>query len=350
MLDHAVVVATRNRLDMLTLTLPLMIAQSRPAARIVVIDRSDDHDAVRALCRRLGEGSSIPLDVHYGEAANLPAQRNQGLALVEEAVTIFPDDDSMWYPDTAAQIMGVYEADPNGRYGAVTGVDVYEPAGAVRAGRRRERLTERRGVMRVRNALEATFVPQPFETYGRGRTRELVGRARAEGLRHRFVGTLGGYRMSFRTDLARRLGFDPVLGSRVGYGVHEDKDLALRVLREGALIAVAENARVFHNVHPGKRAGGVEYGFFHILNYAYVCRKVMRADDPAQKAARRYLAYKVALYGLRRADPYDRDVHRGAQAGLLAAEQVLRAAPHDLADRYRLLSDRFLPTVTEANA
>lgn len=344
MLDYDIVVATRNRLGMLRLTLPLFIAQSRKPARIIVVDRSDDHGSVRALCHQIAESAEVPVDVHYGEAANLPAQRNQGIDRVTSEVVLFPDDDSMWFADTAEQVMRVFEADSAQLYGAVSAVDVYESPVPLDADapQRRTRFTERPSIMRIRNSIEAALVPQPFEVYGRSRSAELSVAARAAGLGHPLVGTIGGYRMSFRTETAKRVRFDPVLGSKVGYGTHEDKDMALRVLRDGQLIAVAEDARVFHNVHPGKRAGGLEYGYFHVLNYLYICRKVMPGPSPALAGARRYMDYKVALYGLRRGDEYSRDVYRGAQAALTDGDQLLRSSPESLAELYGTLSERAL--------
>jgi len=344
MLDHDIVVATRNRLEMLRLTLPLFADQSRPAARIIVVDRSDDHEAVRRLCAQIEADARMPIEVHYGRAPNLPAQRNQGLDRVSAAVVLFPDDDSMWYPDTAENVLRVYEADAQGRYGAVSAVDVYEPHLPLddAAPRRHARLTERPAVMGVRNFVESMLFPQPFEVYGRGRSAELSKDARAAGLAHPVVGTIGGYRMSFRSETAKRVRFDPVLGSRVGYGTHEDKDAALRVLKGGQLIAVAEDARVFHNAHPGKRAGGVEYGFFHVLNYAYICRKVMPAGSDGLRATYRYLRYKVGLYRLRRRDEYDRDVYRGARRALRECAEVLRTPPEELAGLYDRICDRAL--------
>ncbi len=340
--DYAIVVATRNRLDMLRASLPLFVAQTHPATRIVVVDRSDDHNAVRALCDQIAESSSVPFNVLHGEAANLPSQRNQGLALVREPVTVFPDDDSLWFSDTAEQLLRVYDEDVDLRYGAVSAVDVYSAPGevAVDVPPPRRRLTERAAIMAARNRVEAALVPQPFEVYGRDRTAQLVAHAETERLSHPLVGTIGGYRMSFRTEVAQRLRFDEVLGSRVGYGTHEDKDMALRVLRDGSLIAVAEGARVFHNVHPGKRAGGFAYGFYHVLNYLYVCRKIFPDRSRADAVTRRYLRYKVALYSLRRADAYDREVYRGAKAALSEYDALWSARPEELAFRYAQVSER----------
>lgn len=345
--EYAVVVATRNRAEMLAHTLPLFATQTRPPAQIIVIDRSDDHEEIRALCAVVAARTGHAVEVEYGNEANLPAQRNQGLARVRTEVTILPDDDSVWFPDTAARFLEVYDADPDRRYGAVTGVDVYAgPDDLAAVPRRRMRFTEHPAVMSVRNAVERAVVPQPFEDYGRARTRALAPAARAAGLAHRLVGTVGGYRMSFRTELVRGLGFDPVLGSRVGYGIHEDKDMALRVLRAGGLIAVAEDARVFHNVHPGRRARGVDYGFFHVLNYAYVCRKLHPTRTEAVRRLDRYLRYKVLLYGMRRTDAYERDIHRGAVAALTRVPGFWDVSDDALAETYRRLSVR--PDAEEA--
>lgn len=344
MLDYAVVVATRNRQDILGTALRTFASQSRPPARIVVVDRSDDHAAVARIVSDVAANTTIPVSVHYGEAANLPLQRNQGLRHVTEAITMFPDDDVLWFPDTAASVMDVYDADERGLYGAVTAVDAYVSPVALGDGTptRRSRLTDHPTIMRTRNAVEAALIPQPFEVFGRSRSAALEPAARSAGLTHPLVGTFGGYRMTLRTHVARALAFDPVLGSRVGYGVHEDKDMALRVLASGCLIAVAESARAFHNTHPGKRAAGFSYGFFHILNYAYVSHKVFPPEDRALAALDRYLRYKLTLYGLRRRDQYDRDVAAGARAAYGALPALLGSLPDESGIRYEQICRRSL--------
>ncbi|MDQ7992118.1 MAG: hypothetical protein AAGC63_03540 [Propionicimonas sp.] len=195
---------------------------------------------------------------------------------------------------------------------------------------------------RLRNGLEAALVPQPFEVYGGERTAELEPAAVADGLGYELVGTIGGYRMSFRTEVAKAVRFDRVLGSRVGYGQHEDKDMALRVLSAGSLIAVAPGARVFHNIAPGKRANGFSYGFFQILNYLYICKKVFPPRSRAVRVTRRYLRYKTFLYWIRRFDEFDREVHRGAAAALGEFDAITGAAPSQLAERYAQVCDRHL--------
>ncbi len=345
MLDHAIVVATRNRLDMLRVTLPLMVHQTRTASRIIIVDRSDDHEAVRSYCEELAADAPMPFEVVYGEQANLPAQRNQGLDLVTEPVVMYPDDDSMWYPDTAEQVMAVYEADTNQRFGAVSATPVQTPPTqtVTEVPLRKLRFTNITFVMDLRNRLETALVPQPFEVYGRHRISQLAPAARADGLDdYPLIETIAGYRMSYRTDVAKALRFDPVLGSRIGYATHEDKDMGLRVLASGSLMAAAPAGLVFHNVAPGQRTGGFSYGFFHIFNYLYICKKVFPEHSRALAVTHRYLAYKVFLYGLRRSDQYALDVHRGAKAAMSEYETIMKADTGALADVYAEICARHL--------
>lgn len=346
MLSYAIVVATRNRLEMLKVSLPLFLNQTRLANRLVVVDRSDDHDAVVEICGSLRAGTSIQIEVLHGEQANSASQRNQGLERVLEDVTIYPDDDSLWYPDTAERIMAVYEADINQRYGAVSANDVYDAPGTSidEVPKRVSRITDHPVVIRVRNWLESALVPQPFEVYGAERSRELAPTARADGLGYQLVGTIGGYRMSFRTNVAKALRFDATLGSRIGYAVHEDKDMGLRALAAGYLIAVAPGARVFHNVAPGRRANGFSYGFFQILNYLYICKRGLPEDSRALGGTHRYLKYKVLLYSLRRHDEYAREVYRGAKMALAESETIMgsQRSPATLETIYEEICDRNL--------
>ena len=345
MLEYAIVVATRNRYDMLTVSFPRFIDQTRPAARIVIVDRSDAHDEVRRLCESFRSRTDIPIEVIHGAEANLPAQRNQGLACVDEPVVVFPDDDSLWFPDTAEHLMRVYEDDVNGRYGAVsiTPVDRApdDVSGAAPAAQRRFGTFPL--VTAVRNAVESRLVPSPFNHFGTQQTRLLRPAAERDGLRYPLVPSIGGYRMSFRTEVARKLAFDEVLGSRIGYATHEDMDMGLRVLAAGFLIAAAPESRVFHNMYPGQRAGGFQYGFFHVFNYLYICHKVFPPSSRLLSLTRRYLAYKVALYGVRRlvrSDEYHRDVYRGARAAFSELSAVGAAQADELIRLYAEASRR----------
>ncbi len=344
MLDYAIVIATRNRLEALGASLPLMLGQSRRPARIHVVDRSDDHAAVVALVQGIASTADIPLTIEWGEAANLPFQRNQGLAGITEPVTLLPDDDSLWFPETAARIMDVYQADRSEKIGGVSGmISSVSPLAKGAAPKNARRLARHKGIERWRNRIEEHFAPQPFNLYARDRMAALTPAAHADGLSDTlFVETMSGWRMSYRTEAARTLGYDATLGSRVGYAQHEDKDMALRMQQAGYLLAAAPGAQVFHNVAPGKRAGGFAYGFFWLFNYAYICRKVFGDTPPGRGPVRRYLGYKAFLYGLRKGTDHDRDIARGGAAALAAFDQIWQAPDDRLTEVYGTIADQAL--------
>ena len=352
---YSIVVATRNRADVLATSLELFLGQSVLPAEVVVVDASDDHERVCALVRSVfaEAASPVPLTVLRADEGNLAAQRNQGLAGVTTPIVMYPDDDSYWYPDTAAALLDVYSADRAGAIGGVTAVEVgVSPVPGAAGPKRRFRLSHVPRLRWWRHRLEAALAPPPFHVYGAARTRDLA-EGFADAGHFRLVETMGGYRMSFRTDVLRRLGgFDPALGRHVGYAQHEDKDMCLRVLENGLLLAAARGARVFHNVHPAPRTkGGFEYGFCQILNYAYIVCKVTRPGDSAERALGRYCHYKTWSYGLRwHKSGYLREIALGAQAAM-GELPALRAAPRQkLTEAYLAAMDRHLGFLLEAKA
>ena len=342
-MPYDVVVATRNRLDALRISLPLIVAQSAPARRIFVIDASDDHAAVAAYCAGLAaQGAAIA--AIPARARNLPAQRNQGLAAVEAEIVAFPDDDSHWFPDTAERLLEAYAADAPGAVGGIDALEVGEnPAGDAESAPRKS-ATQRlkRMVTPWRRLIENRLAPPPFEVFAHERIAALGGGGAVVAAGLRLVETLGGFRMSFRTRAIRSVGFNETLGYAVGYATHEDKDASLRLLNAGWLLAGAPRARVFHNVHPGRRAGGFAYGFCHLFNYAYICHREMDGSAAARAAILPYLRHKVRLYGLRRADAYGRDVWRGGRAALQEAAALLAGTRERADDAYREGCDRRL--------
>jgi len=52
-LTFDIVIATRNRKDVLADSIPLMLTQSRQAESLIIIDSSDDHQSVKTLVESL---------------------------------------------------------------------------------------------------------------------------------------------------------------------------------------------------------------------------------------------------------------------------------------------------------
>lgn len=336
MFGYSIVVATRNRINALEISINLFLQQSRLPQRIIVVDSSDDHPSIALLCDAISRKYSFPIEVIKSEYSNLPYQRNIGLDLVEDEVIIYPDDDSFWYPDTAERMLAVYERDTSRLIGGVTGIEtnVSPIAPQTNSPRKTRRLVQRPNIERLRGKIESRLFPAPFNLHGNARIAELAPAARAAGLNETFVETMGGYRMSFRTEVIRRLRFDETLGYGIGYAIHEDKDLSLRVMNAGYLLAAAKGARVFHNVHPGKRAQGFFYGFYHLLNYIYIMRKITCENEGNSQSIKRYLSYKVFLYKLRSSNEYNNDVYLGAHCAMKYLDTIMSAPLQGLTGIY----------------
>lgn len=343
-LDYAIVVATRNRLSMLRASVPLFLDQSRPPARIVIVDHSDDHGAVAAWRAEMARTTTIPIELVHADRANSAHQRNLGIMRVSEPVTMLPDDDTLWFPDTAERMMAVYERDPAGLIGGVTGFTTGQsPLVRDDTPPKAQSLVHRPAIERWRTRIEEYFAPKPHDLYGRLRIDALLPAARKRDLEDLlFVETMPGWRMSYRTAPVRRASFDATLGSRAGYALFEDTDTALRVQKAGFLLAAAPGARLMHNVAPGKRTGGVAYGLSSILNYAYMCRKVFGDTPPGRRSVERFLRYKLLLYRLRRRTPHDRAIARGAAAAFARFDRLWQTPDDRLAETYGTIWDEVM--------
>lgn len=329
------VIATRNRQDALELSLPLLLGQSRPPHRVIVVDASDDHDATRRAidaCRR-PEGPEIALMRGPRGAA---LQRNLGLAEVEAEITLFPDDDSLLLPGALAAIMEVYERDADGQVAAVCARETFTPPAALLAEARAryeigpvERL--RRAVAMRRARLEAALFPDPFVTLAE-RSRE--GRSPPDWLDACgavVVDRMPGFRMSFRTAAIRETGFDATLAD---YSLFEDNDACLAAGRKGWLLG-ALRAEIYHHRAPGGRADPFRLGAMQVLNRAYVQARHDGGDPALRRAFHRFVGYKAAVYAAAAPTREGRARLRGALAGWSRARAVFDAPAAERAERYR---------------
>jgi glycosyltransferase involved in cell wall biosynthesis len=127
-MSYDCVIATRNRINAVKMSIPLILKQGISPNRLIVIDASDNHDSVRTevngISQRLGFENTV---VVKSDAANLARQRNIGLQFVQAPVVMFPDDDSMWHPGFASNVLKIYKADVRGQVGGVSGLGVLTP-------------------------------------------------------------------------------------------------------------------------------------------------------------------------------------------------------------------------------
>lgn len=343
-LDYDIVMATRNRPDAVALSLPLILRQTRLPARIVIVDSSEDPEPIETLARKAADDVSCPVDYLRAEAG-LTHQRNVGLRRCASAVVIFPDDDSLLYPDAAEEMMAVYEADTEGRIAGVCARPMDRPPPETEGdlgSHDAEQLTAPRSALRrVRQKIkEALGFTNPFLAVGW----RLNGQQHApEWLASRDtapVPYMTGFRMSFRRAAIAGDGFDETLRK---YGWFEDVDASFTAMRHG-LVVVANRARIYHHRTAARRDDGHRMGLWAILNRGYVVMKHVRANptvfpDPRREARRLdlYCRARAMAYRLLARDGYDRDRARGAADALRQLKALTDAPAADLAAVYRRL-------------
>ncbi len=343
-MDFDIVIATRNRRAALQVSVPLMLSQSRLPTRLIVVDASDDHGEVRKAVEQCVQAARTPVALRIVESEPGSAlQRNVGLRSVTAPVVMFPDDDALWFPHVAASTMAVYERDTAGVIGGVGGTESPVPPPAlfreqVSPGSMDARDRVQLLLGRFLDRIEAKLFPDPFflETRYRYGNKELPRWLHEEKAVRATV--FPGFRMSFRTDLIRRTGFDETLGR---YALFEDYDACLGVLDRHMLVD-STRAWVFHNRSPEKRVNGVEWGVLQVLNRAYVICKRTPPGSPSRRRLRAFSCYKLVRYLLQAQTRYGRQRVKGAMKALPHIGSLLRAPREELAGRYLDLRDRCL--------
>ena len=337
------VIATRNRINAIRMSIPLILKQDVSPERLIVVDASDDHDLIRTEVREICEGLGFENTVVVkSDTGNLPRQRNIGLQFVRAPVVMFPDDDSMWYAGFASSVLRIYQADVRGQVGGVAGVGVLRPPPELKQPtyNRSKFRTLKQAIQPYRNYVEQRSFPKPFDVIGASTWTDKVDVV--DDVNSKRLAHITGYRMSFLTDIVSRLGFDETLGYASGYSYHEDMDVSLRLEREGCALVSAESAKVYHLSFPGKRSDDYAYGFCAIANCVYVCKKTMNGDAQIFRIMERYLKYKLSLYASRFYTNHDRQVFRGAFDAWRNRFTLLNADEAGLSDAYKCSCDRYL--------
>jgi hypothetical protein len=327
------------------MSIPLILKQEILPERLIIVDASDDHDTVKTEVGQIsGEFCFKNTIVVKSDAASSSRQRNIGLKLVGAPVVMFPDDDSMWHRGFAANVLKVYEADVRRQVGGVTGLGVLEPPPELaRPLYRKTTLGNLKTKLQpYRGSFEKRYFPKPLDLIGLATYKDNMNIDVVDDDNSRRVPHITGFRMSFRTDLVRQLGFDETLGYGAGYAYHEDFDVSLALERLGYALVSAERAKVCHYSFPGQRGKGYVYGFCSIANTIYVCRKHIGRDSHIYRDLDRYLRYKVSLYASRFYSNHGREVFLGAFDAWRNRSRLLEADSAGLADAYKALCDQYI--------
>jgi len=330
-------------MEALRLSIPRMLEQSSPPSQLIVIDSSDDHESVVTAVREAVGDSQVDLIVSPGRRG-ASAQRNHGLESVRCPVVIFPDDDSIWFPGVAAEIMSVYEHDTECRFSAVCGAESHEPppgfleeARGKYQMRFKERLKQRLGHHRAR--IEKALFPDPAHIIGQSYFSRCPVTDWMKENNVVPVEWMTGFRMSFRTEVIREFGFPEDMGH---YSIIEDIDASFNAWKRGAVVA-ARNAQVFHYKSPERRAGGKRLGVMQILNKAFVVAKFTPPGDPARAAMRRFARYKVLQYSVGGRDAFGKERFSGARAALDVVGPILEASSDEVPAIYQEVVAQCLP-------
>ena len=343
---------TRNRSEALALSLPLMLTQSRLPQEILVVDSSDDPRANLALVAKLAATTPVPLR-HKVSPPGMTVQRNIGLAEVSTEVVFFPDDDSLVLPGALAAMLRIYDLDHTGQIGGVCSAEAKTPPEGVFAATTTTTATTagyqmsladrlKAKIARSRYALQDRLFRDPFHLCAERHYARLPAAPDWMAAENAIlVPWMTGFRMSFRTELIRRRGFNEHLGR---YALCEDIDAGFGILQSHLLVG-ARNAQIYHHKAPERRAGGRALGAMHILNRGYVLACAGQTDAAMLAMLQRFSRYKIAQYALAAYSPFGRDAFgqdrlAGARAAYRGLPALFAAAPDQLTPLYLGLRQR----------
>jgi glycosyltransferase involved in cell wall biosynthesis len=350
-LAYTIVIATRNRPQALAVSIPLMLAQTRPATQIIIADSSDDPSENRNLAGRLSQ--SVPIEItHVAVPKGTSLQRNIGVDMITTPIVAFPDDDSLMRADAMERIMAVYERDTEERIGGVGGFELrYPDEGMLPKDQsvswtpnKTEKMRKR--LFRLRDLWERRIVVDPLKLRGRRRIAERGTPDWLDAMNTVPVEWITGFRMTYRTQTVRDHRFSEELGQ---YALYEDIDISLRVLRE-QLVVSCFDAGIYHHRWPSNRANGRAIGAMQILNRAFVLVKSGKLTAAERRAMWRWSTARTAIETLRAKTPYGKQRRDGTIAAYRALRQMLAADPSDAADVYLRLRKGIFETEEDTGA
>lgn len=345
-LSWGLVVATKDRIAPLERCVTLALAQSPPPVEVIIVDASADwEENARRIAALVAPCPDVRL-VH--EAAPRPSsatQRNLGIERAKADILFLIDDDSFLFPTTVADVLAVYEADPEE---AVAGVQLTAsptpPGDALQAKhhdyRDFEAMTARsplgRRLLRklLVYGLEESFIPYDDDYPDR----PIPPAVAAMGA-HR-ARLFEGFRMTFRRAVLQDTRFDPLL---LYYCPGEDLELSYRLSR-GHCLVTSPQARVHHFNSSGARLKRYQVALLESLNQAVFLRQ--HAPDQRQarqryrvKMLRRILAELIKDLGQGR---FGLPKTRARVRALILSARVFRASLPDLAAFYPGLQERIV--------
>lgn len=289
-LTWSLCVATMNRINVLTECVALALEQTRPPTEVIVIDASDNWQANREKIKSLANISGVSLKYLRSSRKSTAAQRNAASKESSSEILFLIDDDSLMYPDCAAAIMKVYEADSEQTIACVGAASVRVPPTkdiattsmkdgfGVRHRTRIISLARRSFVVRfvMRELLFLTIDRQfvPYDPKGSRLNDTKFADFTSSDLHQ--VNNIFGYCITVRRTVAIAEPFDNGLE---GYSVLEDMDATYRFGRHG-FVVMAPSARLFHAQVKAARSKIETVKTLEVTNLAYFVRSKSPAFWP----------------------------------------------------------------------
>ncbi len=246
--DVSIVICTHRRARSLARCLDSIHTQRQRPAALLVVDASPD-TATEDHVRDRSDLAQLATRFEYirvrGALAGLTRQRNFALRRITTDLVLFFDDDVVLDEGCVEAMEAAQRAAPE-----IVGVG----AVALNEPRAPNRLWRARRLLRVVDSLHAGRYCRSGMSVSWNQLDRTQPIADAD--------WLPGYAMLWKTDIARRVGFNEQFA---GYANGEDLDFSLRMSRCGRLV-VATGARLDHHHEPGGRPDPYALGFSTIRN------------------------------------------------------------------------------------
>jgi glycosyltransferase involved in cell wall biosynthesis len=335
-LTWALVVATYNREDVLPRCLRLGAAQTRPPLEIIVVDSSPGWESTQEHVLHEIAPSCPGIRWQYlkAERRSSASQRNQGIRAASTDVVFLFDDDSLMYPDCAAEIMRVYDADCGRSVVGVnaTNVDVppdVSPEGQVSAPTEFGTAKNYGYVARwVRRQLRADdiFIPydRSFPNHPLPTTVTPLAVDRWP------MGA--GWGLTFRREICLAEPFEEIL---INYAAGEDSDMSYRATRRGVYVG-ARHGRLCHLGAAGGRVPTFVWAVFNMLN-PVVLHALYSTDRRRSRTLHRRMLRRRVLISAAKDVYYRRwtmPTARGAIRALSMVGTVFRKSEQELRTWY----------------
>jgi GT2 family glycosyltransferase len=237
----SVLIATKDRAADLRECLGSVLSQEPRPGEVIIVDQSvrPQRDSLGTLFAHSG----VPLRYDYApELPGLTHARNRALAQAWGDVLLFLDDDVVLAPGYLRALLDVFDSDPDGRIGGVSGLITNLPRTISAAQRFRSRLFYLGPFAVERDALEFHFRP---------------------GAQSRRALRLNGSNMAFRRRVMDTIRFDE---SYSGYSFGEDRDFSVQAARHFEL-RWAPQARLIHKQTPRTRLDRERFCELRVLSW-----------------------------------------------------------------------------------